>query len=141
MLATIPQSRFFMTQCKIAWNLLPMQIWKIEHSNNYKYWKWSKILHFEIITLSLSIPMSLIFFQNAKFYPILNIYNYLDDQFFKFAWVANSMLSCTVSYGLDLPPWADPSIVEYSTLTDPSHPFCLITVATRWPDAMSPTYL
>ena len=38
------------------------------------------------------------FFQNAKFCPILNIYNSADDQFFKFAWVANSMLTCTVSY-------------------------------------------
>ena len=38
------------------------------------------------------------FFQNSNFYPILNIYNYLDSEFFKFAWVANSMLSCIVSY-------------------------------------------
>ena len=38
------------------------------------------------------------FFQNAKFCPVLNIYNSADDQFFKFAWVANSMLTCTVSY-------------------------------------------
>ena len=38
------------------------------------------------------------FFQNSKFYPSLNIYNYLDGQFFNFAWVANSTLSCTVSY-------------------------------------------
>ena len=36
------------------------------------------------------------FFQNAKFCPILNIYNSADDQFFKFAWVANSMLTCSV---------------------------------------------
>ena len=37
-------------------------------------------------------------FQNTKFYFILNIYNYSDGQIYKFAWVANSMLSCTVSY-------------------------------------------
>ena len=37
-------------------------------------------------------------FQTAKFCPVLNIHNSADDQFFKFAWVANSMLTCTVSY-------------------------------------------
>ena len=48
------------------------------------------------------------FFQNSKFYPSLNIYNYLDGQFFNFAWVANSTLSCTVSYkkNLFLQLWA-----------------------------------
>ena len=38
------------------------------------------------------------FFQNTKFYSILNIHNSADCQFFKFVWIANSMLSCTVSY-------------------------------------------
>ena len=38
------------------------------------------------------------FFSKCEIMPPLNIYNSADNQFFKFAWVANSMLTCTVSY-------------------------------------------
>ena len=38
------------------------------------------------------------FFQNAKFCPILDIYNSPD------AWIANSMLSCSLSYPIYFEP-------------------------------------
>ena len=38
------------------------------------------------------------FFPKSKILPVLNIFDSADDRFLKFAWIANSMLICTVSY-------------------------------------------
>ena len=35
------------TRCKVASNLLFIQFWNNDYPQNYKYWKWGKILHFE----------------------------------------------------------------------------------------------
>ena len=42
--------------------------------------------------------MGLIFFQNAKFCSIFNIYNSADDHCFKIGWIANLMPPCSMSY-------------------------------------------
>ena len=35
------------THCKMASNLLFIQIWNIDDPQNYEYWEWGKILYFE----------------------------------------------------------------------------------------------
>ena len=68
------------------WSSAEFQILRKEQ--NFAFWKKSDS--------SEMIKKASDFFQKTKFCPVLNIYNSADDQFFKFAWIANSMLTCTV---------------------------------------------